>query len=77
MTDVERLGRRRTDESELEQCKEKLKELLSQQQGGGQVKQESPDSKEQIMMERSSGWSFDCKFLMCFSCRSRSKKTDV
>lgn len=75
VVDVERLGRRRAEDEgkEMEQRKEKLKEILSRQ---GQLKPDSPDMKDQILLEQQ-GWKFDCKFLMCFSCRSKSKKTDV
>ncbi|XP_033736356.1 kinesin-like protein KIF26B isoform X2 [Pecten maximus] len=75
VVDVERLGRRRAEDEgkEMEQRKEKLKEILSRQ---GQLKPDSPDMKDQILMEQH-GWKFDCKFLMCFSCRSKTKKTDV
>lgn len=52
---------------------DKLKEILNNKD------QEIPNGKDQYIVDRNSGnWSFDCRFLMCFSCRSRSnKKTDV
>ncbi|CAL1538566.1 unnamed protein product [Lymnaea stagnalis] len=72
--EVERLGRRRTDE-EVESYTNLSKQKNTSSKGdddGG----DGSESKDRIMMERN-GWSFDCKLFMCFSCKSRQRGTDV
>ncbi|KAI8788455.1 kinesin-like protein KIF26A, partial [Biomphalaria glabrata] len=59
--EVERLNRRRLDE---------------EKNSKGEDVTGDDESKDRIMMERN-GWSFDCKFFMCFSCKSRQRGTDV
>ncbi|CAG5121878.1 unnamed protein product [Candidula unifasciata] len=71
--EVERLGRRRTDDEV------KIPLDIRTKNGSTKSKEEGDeisDSKDRIMMERN-GWSFDCKFLMCFSCKSGQRGTDV
>ncbi|XP_041353200.1 kinesin-like protein KIF26B [Gigantopelta aegis] len=78
ISDVEKLQRWRQEESEgkiteQQRC-ERMKELLCKQED---LKQDlSTSTKDRIIIERST-WTFDCKFLMCFSCKSRSQPTDV
>ncbi|KAL4237276.1 negative regulation of motor neuron migration [Mactra antiquata] len=68
--DVKRMTRHREDEN-LKKNHDKIKDILN----NGKQSQEIPTPKDTYIVDRSA-WSFDCKFLMCFSCRSR-KKTDV
>ncbi|XP_059172554.1 kinesin-like protein KIF26B isoform X2 [Physella acuta] len=69
--EVERLGRRRTDD-EIQALPDSKQRSASSREDDG----DETESKDRIMMERN-GWSFDCKFLMCFSCKSRQRGTDV
>ncbi|KAK3578712.1 hypothetical protein CHS0354_008571 [Potamilus streckersoni] len=72
--DLKRIQRRRIEEEQqmqtLKKNQERMKEILKQDQ-------EFSNGKEQFITDRGNNWSFDCRFLMCFSCRSKSRKTNV
>ncbi|XP_052829750.1 kinesin-like protein KIF26B isoform X2 [Octopus bimaculoides] len=71
--DVERMHRRRKDELEVyEQRRERVLELLNKQE---ELKQELTSAKDRLMIEQAS-WNFDCKSLLCFTCR-RARKTEL
>ncbi|GFR90569.1 kinesin-like protein KIF26A [Elysia marginata] len=72
--EVERLNRRRGEDSE----DTALLEGRSKN-GSGRLEDTTADlsdSKDRIEVERN-GWSFDCKMLLCFSCKSNSKQPPI
>lgn len=55
----------------IEERTERIRELLGTQ---NELKQELSTAKDTLLVDRST-WSFDCKLLLCFSCKSRKNET--